>query len=76
MRLLGLSEWTLQTACPDWDVRRMYLHVLGACQGSASVREGVHQLRAAGKRRRASGGPLEPNLSAIQVAERASTFSA
>lgn len=69
---LDPSEWTSQTACPDWDVRRMYLHVLGACQGSASVREGVHQLRAAGKRRRASGGALEANLSAVQVAERES----
>lgn len=69
---LGPAEWTAQTACPDWDVRRMYLHVLGACEGSASVREGLHQLRAASKRRRAGGGPLEANLSAVQVAERES----
>lgn len=26
---LGPAEWTAQTACPDWDVRRMYLHVKG-----------------------------------------------
>ena len=69
---LGPAEWTAQTACPDWDVRRMYLHVLGACEGSASVREGLRQLRAASKRRRVSGGPLEANLSAVQVAERES----
>lgn len=69
---LSPSEWTSQTACPDWDVRRMYLHVLGACEGSASVREGLRQLRAAVKRRRVNGGPLEANLSALQVAERES----
>ncbi|MEQ1872412.1 MAG: maleylpyruvate isomerase family mycothiol-dependent enzyme [Ilumatobacteraceae bacterium] len=69
---LGPAEWTAQTACPDWDVRRMYLHVLGACEGSASVREGLHQLRVANKRRRADGGALEANLSAVQVAERES----
>jgi len=64
------AEWVAQTACPDWDVRRMYLHVLGACEGSASMREGVHQLRAANKRQRRLGGPLEASLSAVQVAER------
>ena len=45
----------------------MYLHVLGACAGSASMREGMHQMRVARKRRKRHGGPLEANLSAIQV---------
>lgn len=67
---LSPVEWTAATDCPDWDVHQMYLHVLGACHGSASMREGLHQLRAATKRRRVSGGPLEANLSAVQVAER------
>jgi uncharacterized protein (TIGR03083 family) len=64
------GDWKTQTACPDWDVRRMYLHVLGACEGSASVREGLHQLRTASRRHKRAGGPLEANLSAVQVAER------
>ncbi len=70
--LTGLdpNEWNAATDCPDWDVRRMYLHVLGACEGSASVSEGLHQLRAAGKRQKSEGGPLEANLSAVQVAAR------
>ena len=64
------ADWTTQTDCPDWDVRRMYLHVLGACAGSASAREGVHQMRVARKRRKRVTGTLEANLSAVQVAER------
>lgn len=69
---LDAADWAAQTACPDWDVRRMYLHVLGACEGSASMREGVHQLRAANKRQHRVGGPLEASLSAVQVSERES----
>ena len=65
-------EWAAATDCPDWDVRQMYLHVLGACAGSASMREGLHQLRAASQRRKLQGGPLESNLSAVQIAERKS----
>lgn len=72
---LDPNEWNAATDCPDWDVRRMYLHVLGACEGSASVSEGVHQLRAARKRQKGEGGPLEANLSAVQVAERETVIS-
>ena len=67
---LARDDWSAQTDCPDWDVRRMYLHVLGACEGSASLRTGMHQMRVAGKRRKRLGGPLEAHLSAVQVAER------
>jgi uncharacterized protein (TIGR03083 family) len=73
---LTASDWTAQTDCPDWDVRQMYLHVLGACAGSASMREGIHQMRVARKRRKRHGGPLEANLSAVQVTERESLTSA
>ena len=38
-------------ACPDWDVREMYLHVLGTCEAGASMRENVHQRRRARKHR-------------------------
>lgn len=70
MRTLTPQEWATQTECPDWDVRRMYLHVLGACESGASYRELVHQMNAARRYQRAHGGPQEAALSATQVAER------
>ncbi|CAN5456148.1 hypothetical protein BH10ACT2_BH10ACT2_03680 [soil metagenome] len=70
LKELKADDWSRATACPDWDVRRMYLHVLGACAASASMMEGLHQLRVAMGRRKRGGGPLEANLSAVQVAER------
>lgn len=71
--LRGLDDgaWSAPTDCPAWDVRRMYLHVLGACEGGASMREQAHQMRTAMRRRKAEGGPLEAALSAVQVDERA-----
>jgi uncharacterized protein (TIGR03083 family) len=70
MRSLSDRDWATQTECPDWDVRRMYLHVLGACESGASIRELLHQLRRARAFQKAHGGPQEAALSATQVAER------
>lgn len=70
LRSLDQNDWTARTDCPDWDVRQMYLHVLGACEAGASMRENVHQMRAARKHRKAHGGPLEAGLSNVQVRER------
>jgi uncharacterized protein (TIGR03083 family) len=70
MRSLSDADWRRQTECPDWDVRRMYLHVLGACESGASLREFVHQARAARAFQKAHGGPQEAALSAVQVADR------
>ncbi len=70
LRSLGAEDWTTQTPCPDWDVRQMYLHVLGACEASATTKENVHQMRAARKHRKAFGGPLEAGLSNVQVRDR------
>jgi len=70
LRGLQPLQWTARTDCPDWDVRQMYLHVLGACEGGASPFQQIHQMRAAKKRQKRSGGPLEANLSAVQVSER------
>lgn len=67
---LDEADWATQTECPDWDVRRMYLHVLGACQAGASMRENIHQMRAGKRYQKTDGGPLEAGLSAVQVAER------
>jgi uncharacterized protein (TIGR03083 family) len=70
MHALKDAAWTSQTECPDWDVRRMYLHVLGACESGASMRELVHQMLTARRYQKRNGGPLEAALSATQVAER------
>lgn len=76
LRSLEGDDWSAQTDCPDWDVRRMYLHVLGACEAGASMRENVHQMRAGRRHQRAHGGPLEAGLSAVQVEERLDLTSA
>lgn len=76
LRTLTPEEWASQTDCPDWDVRAMYLHVLGACEAGASMRENVHQLVRARKHRKEHGGPLEAGLSHVQVAERAELSAA
>jgi uncharacterized protein (TIGR03083 family) len=70
LRGLDDRDWGARTDCPDWDVRAMYQHVLGACEAGASERENVHQLHRARAHRRRSGGPLEAALSAVQVSER------
>jgi uncharacterized protein (TIGR03083 family) len=70
LRSLDPGDWTTQTPCPDWDVRQMYLHVLGACEAGASMKENVHQMRAAKKHRKTNGGALEAGLSNVQVRER------
>ena len=67
LRSLSPADWSAQTDCPDWDVRRMYLHVLGACEAGASMREMVHQMRAGKRYQKLHGGPLEAGLSATQV---------
>lgn len=70
LRSLDPDDWAARTACPDWDVREMYLHVLGTCEAGASMRENVHQMRLARKHRSQHGGPLEAALSHVQVRER------
>ncbi|MFA7322810.1 MAG: maleylpyruvate isomerase family mycothiol-dependent enzyme [Candidatus Nanopelagicales bacterium] len=70
LRALTAPDWSKQTDCPAWDVRRMYLHVLGAHESGASMRELMHQLRAGARYRRTHGGPPHAALSAIQVRER------
>jgi len=67
---LDADQWATQTNCPDWDVRRMWLHVLGACEAGASMRENMHQMRVARRRRKDLGVSLEAGLSGVQVTER------
>lgn len=70
LRSFGPDDWVARTACPDWDVREMYLHVLGTCEAGASMKENVHQMRVARQHRKRHGGPLEAALSNVQVRER------
>lgn len=70
LRGLRPEQWTMQTNCPDWDVRRMWLHVLGACEAGASIRENMHQMRLGRKRCKDHNVSLEEGLSATQVSER------
>ena len=70
LRSLDESEWSVQTECPDWDVRRMELHVLGACEAAVSMKENLHQMWTAKRHQKSEGGPLEAGLSAVQVRER------
>jgi uncharacterized protein (TIGR03083 family) len=71
LRSLDDDAWSTPTDCPDWDIRAMYQHVLGACEAGASLRENVHQLRRGRAYRKRHGGPLEAALSSVQVSERA-----
>jgi uncharacterized protein (TIGR03083 family) len=68
--LLDDDQWRRPTECPDWDVRQMGLHVLGACESGASLREFGHQMLAARRFQKRYGGPQEAALSATQVADR------
>mgnify|MGYP001819658122 FL=1 len=70
LRTLDADQWAAQTNCPDWDVRRMWLHVLGACEAGASMRENMHQMRTGMQRRKRLGMSLEAALSSVQVDER------
>lgn len=70
LQTLDETAWAASTDCPGWDVRTLYLHVLGACEGGASFRENLHQMRLAIIHRRRHGGPLEAALTTVQVRER------
>jgi uncharacterized protein (TIGR03083 family) len=45
MASLSDEEWTRPTDCTEWDVRKVALHVLGAADAQASVKEFMHQFR-------------------------------
>ncbi len=63
------DDWHRPTDCPAWDVRALVGHVLGGGEAFASVRELVHQMRAAtaGQKR---GEVFIDVMTALQVEER------
>jgi len=65
-RDLRPQDWSRPTPCSAWDVRSMVAHTVGMTEMTASLRQLVHQNRAAG----AAGGGIDA-LTAVQVSERA-----
>lgn len=72
LRTVDGADWATTTeCCPDWDVRELYLHLLGACEASASMRENLHQMRKAFSYRRRHGVTIDVALPSVQVRDRA-----
>ena len=69
VRALQTDDWSRPTDCPDWDVRAMASHVLGAMDANASLRVFVHQFRAGKKA--AGDRPDIDGMTEVQVRERA-----
>jgi uncharacterized protein (TIGR03083 family) len=72
LRQFAPDDWGKPTDCDRWDVRAVVLHVLGAMDANASVREMVHQQRrgmAVGKE--IAGSALD-GANEVQIRERSS----
>ncbi|MBM7784624.1 maleylpyruvate isomerase family mycothiol-dependent enzyme [Tenggerimyces flavus] len=68
---LSGADWQSPTVCTKWNVRQVALHVLGAAEGNASVREMVHQQLAGTKLFKQRGyDHLVHGVNDIQVTER------
>ena len=72
LRALAPTDWGKPTDCDRWDVRAVALHVLGAMDATASVREMVHQQRRGAKVGKEIGGSTLDGANEVQVRERAS----
>ncbi len=73
LRDLAPGDWAAATACDPWDVRAVALHVLGAAEACASVRENAHQMRLGHQVQRQLGlGHIVHGINEVQVRERAS----
>jgi uncharacterized protein (TIGR03083 family) len=69
LRRLHPEDWRQPTVCDLWTVRDMVGHMLGMAEAQASIRQFLHDFRAANKR---SGGAMIDAMTATQVNERAS----
>lgn len=63
------EEWRRPTDCPDWDVREMVAHLVGAAESTASVRE-LRRQQKLGRQLR-PGEPDVDGMNAVQVRDRA-----
>jgi uncharacterized protein (TIGR03083 family) len=67
LRALSADDLRQPTVCELWDVRAMVGHMLGMVEAQASMRQFMHDFRAANKR---DGGAMIDEMTAIQVRER------
>lgn len=67
LRRLQPEDWRQPTVCELWTVRDMVAHMLGMAEAQASIRQFLHDVRAANKR---SSGAMIDAMTATQVAER------
>lgn len=65
---LDEADWERPTSCTEWDVRQMVAHLVGAADGTASMREMLRQARRG--RRLRPGAPLVDGINAVQVTDR------
>jgi uncharacterized protein (TIGR03083 family) len=77
MRELGADDWTRPTENTEWNVREMLLHLLGAADANASMREMVSQM-VRGKRLfdEIGGHHWVDGLNEIQIRDRATLSNA
>ena len=67
------ADWSHQTDCAAWDVRKMALHLIGSADAQASPREFVHQLVAGRKVFKEIGGDhWVDGLNEVQIRDRSS----
>lgn len=64
-------DFARPTDCSEWDVRALLAHLLGTAQANASMRENLHQLRAARRWAAEHGRSVTDGLTTVQVTERA-----
>lgn len=69
LRSLEPAEWQRPTDCPEWDVREVVAHLVGAAEGNARVRESARQARR-GRGLVRPGEDLIDGMTRLQVTER------
>jgi uncharacterized protein (TIGR03083 family) len=67
---LAPEDWSRPTDCPEWDVKAITCHVLGAMEGHVWLPRFIHQYRAGNKI--AGDRPAIDGMTQIQVQERSS----
>lgn len=64
---LSEEEWALPTDCPDWTVRDLVGHMVGAMRSAAAPREFLSQYREISRRHAEVGGDQTDVMTAVQV---------
>src|SRR5262249_10928652 len=71
------QEWTRPTDCTEWDVRKVALHVLGAADAQASMKEFVHQfVRGMPVNKQIDSHHFVDGLNELQIRERSQLSNA